>query len=154
VTSVGSTQAGKRTRGEPVALPIGHIAELSGLTIRAIRLYEERGLLKPARDRNGMRWFDAAATSKIVFIAQAREAGFSLADIKALAEGMGGPASASRSVCEGLVDRRLQALEAQRNALLRCCEALQLAQAEDRQACRKTVRLGREARDSRPGNGP
>lgn len=133
LTSIGPAQAGKRTRGQPVALPIGHVAELTGLTIRAIRLYEEKGLLKPARDRNGMRWFDTATTSKIVFIAQAREAGFSLAQIKVLIECLGGSASASRSACERLVSRRLRALEAQRSALLRCCETLQLAQAEDRQ---------------------
>jgi len=134
LTSIGPTQAGKPARGQPVALPIGHIAELTGLTIRAIRLYEEKGLLKPARDRNGMRWFDAATTSKIVFIALAREAGFSLAQIKILVERLDGSASASRSACERLISYRLQALETQRSAILRCWETLQLAQAEDRQA--------------------
>lgn len=129
VRGMGTTPAAKRPRSRIVALPIGQIAELTGLTVRAIRLYEEKGLLKPARDRNGMRWFDTATTSKIVFIAQAREAGFSLAEIKVLAERLRGSSTASSSAGEGLVRRRLKELEAQRNALLRCCEVLELAPA-------------------------
>ncbi len=112
------------TRGQAVALPIGGIAELTGLTIRAIRLYEEKGLLKPARDRNGMRWFDGPTLRRLVFVAQAREAGFTLAEIKVLAEGASGDSCASMSACETLMTRRFEALQVQRSALLRCCDLL------------------------------
>jgi len=38
-------------------LPIGDIADRTGLAVSAIRYYEEEGLIKPQRNRGGQRRF-------------------------------------------------------------------------------------------------
>jgi len=41
------------------ALPIGGVVRLTGLTERALRFYEERGLIKPLRTQAGRRVYGA-----------------------------------------------------------------------------------------------
>jgi DNA-binding transcriptional MerR regulator len=82
-------------------LPSVGLAEatrLYGLTARAIRYYEERGLLEATRDRRNHRYFDAAARRRLEWFGILRPAGLSLADIEAVfdveAEGGDGRACA------------------------------------------------------------
>jgi DNA-binding transcriptional MerR regulator len=69
-------------------LPIGAVAREVGLTARAIRYYEEVGLLRPAvRVKGADRLFDAGDVQRLREIKRLREViGFSLAEIAELLE--------------------------------------------------------------------
>ena len=76
------------TDPSPRLLRIQEVASELGLTTRAIRYYEEIGLLKPAaRTEGAYRLFDADDLERLGFIKGLRDdAGFSLAEIAALLE--------------------------------------------------------------------
>ena len=78
------------SRPEPAAdlLRIQEVAAETGLTTRAIRYYEEIGLLEPAARSDGAyRLFDASDLERLRFIRSLRDdAGFSLAQIGQLLE--------------------------------------------------------------------
>lgn len=62
---------------------IGEIARVTGLTTKTLRFYEGEGLLPPARRAaNGYREYDAASIDRLDFIARARAAGLSIAQIR------------------------------------------------------------------------
>lgn len=64
-------------------LRVGDIARASGKTVRAIRLYEELGLLKPAtRSSGGFRLFDASAVDRVRWIDSLHGLGFSLQEMR------------------------------------------------------------------------
>lgn len=64
---------------------IGTVAEQTGLTVDTIRFYQKIGLVKqPARSEGGFRLFSQQEICALVFIQQAQELGFSLAEIKQL----------------------------------------------------------------------
>jgi MerR family transcriptional regulator, thiopeptide resistance regulator len=66
-------------------LRISQIAERIGMSARALRLYEARGLLAPdARSANGYRLYGAQALARLAEIAVLRRAGFTLAEIGTL----------------------------------------------------------------------
>ena len=67
-------------------LSIGRAARLTGLTIRAIRFYEQRGLIEGRRDARDIRTFDAADLERLAWIAQLRAVGVGLDEIAVLAE--------------------------------------------------------------------
>jgi len=73
---------------EPALLRIQDVAAETGLTTRAIRYYEEIGLLEPAARSDGAyRLFDASDLERLRFIRSLRDdAGFSLAQIGRLLE--------------------------------------------------------------------
>ena len=72
----------------PRLLRIQEVAEDTGLTPRAIRYYEEVGLLAPAaRSEGAYRLYDAEDLERLRFIRALRDdAGFALADIRQLLE--------------------------------------------------------------------
>jgi DNA-binding transcriptional MerR regulator len=76
------------TPAEPALLRIQDVAAETGLTTRAIRYYEEIGLLEPAARSDGAyRLFDASDLERLRFIRSLRDdAGFSLAQIGQLLE--------------------------------------------------------------------
>jgi DNA-binding transcriptional MerR regulator len=53
-----------------------------GLTARALRFYEEKGLLHAHRDRQNARYFDSTARRRLEWIARLRKAGLSLPAIR------------------------------------------------------------------------
>ncbi|HEY9100442.1 MerR family transcriptional regulator [Chitinimonas sp.] len=62
---------------------IGELAKRSGLATSAIRFYETKGLLPPAkRGLNGYRDYPAETVAVLAIIADAQQAGFSLEEIK------------------------------------------------------------------------
>ncbi len=73
---------------DPSLLRIQDVAAETGLTTRAIRYYEEIGLLEPAARSDGAyRLFDASDLERLRFIRSLRDdAGFSLAQIGQLLE--------------------------------------------------------------------
>jgi DNA-binding transcriptional MerR regulator len=68
-------------------LRIQEVAADTGLTPRAIRYYEELGLLAPARSEGAYRLYDGEDLDRLRFIRGLRDdAGFSLAEIRRLLE--------------------------------------------------------------------
>jgi DNA-binding transcriptional MerR regulator len=64
-------------------LKVGQVAERSGKTVRAVRFYEELGLLEPVeRTKGGFRKYDGSALIRIYWIDRLQELGFSLRDIR------------------------------------------------------------------------
>src|SRR5262249_604217 len=88
--TMSATVEGELAESAPAAslLPIGQVAREVGLTTRAIRYYEELGLLRPGvRVKGADRLFDAGDVQRLREIKRLREViGFSLAEIAELLE--------------------------------------------------------------------
>lgn len=65
--------------------PIGVAAEMSGVSIEAIRYYERDGIVpKAERMENGRRTYDENAIARLRFVRRCRDLGFSIKQIKEL----------------------------------------------------------------------
>ncbi|MCB1341839.1 MAG: redox-sensitive transcriptional activator SoxR [Pseudooceanicola sp.] len=64
-------------------LPIGWVSDRTGLSVSAIRFYEEEGLVHPTRDRGGRRVFERGDVRRLSFVLIAQRLGFHLAEIRA-----------------------------------------------------------------------
>jgi DNA-binding transcriptional MerR regulator len=62
-------------------MSVGDASRLYELTPRALRYYEERGLIRAGRDRSNARYYDATARARLNCIATLRRAGIGLSDI-------------------------------------------------------------------------
>ena len=62
-------------------LPIGKLAEGTGLSVSAIRFYETRGLVTADRNAGGQRRFDKSDIRKLSFVMIAQRLGFSIEQI-------------------------------------------------------------------------
>lgn len=69
------------------SLPIDEVARRTGLTARALRFYEGRGLLHPLRTASGRRCYGPAELERIHRITILKRAGFTLAEIARLIGG-------------------------------------------------------------------
>jgi len=67
-------------------LTIGELARRAGLATSAIRYYERVGLLPPAERVSGQRRYGEDAVGRLSFIAAAQNAGFTLREIRELAD--------------------------------------------------------------------
>ena len=64
-------------------MKIGQLAEATGISTKAIRYYEDIGVLpQPDRAPNGYRTYDIASAERIAFIQDAQSAGLSLLEIQ------------------------------------------------------------------------
>lgn len=101
VAPESSASASAAKDGDGELLQVGDLARETGKTVRAIHLYEELELLKPAgRSKGRYRLYAADALVRIRWIGKLQDLGFSLSDIKAIvkdveAEGRGSSASAA-----------------------------------------------------------
>jgi MerR family copper efflux transcriptional regulator len=69
----------------PHLLRVGDLARQTGKSVRAIHLYEELGLLRPAsRSSGGFRLFDGSALERVRWIDQLHGLGFSLQEMREL----------------------------------------------------------------------
>lgn len=77
-------------------LSIGELARRVGLRPSAVRYYEERGLIAPERRSGGRRIYGHQALERLALISFAKEAGFTLSEIRRLLTGFaaGTPARA------------------------------------------------------------
>ena len=66
-------------------LTIGEVSRLYGVTLRALRFYEQRGLLKPIR-RGGARFYDSTQKIRLQMILKGKHLGFTLTEITDLLE--------------------------------------------------------------------
>jgi len=82
-------------------MQIGDLARESGKTVRAIHLYEELGLLRPAaRSKGRYRLYDDDAMLRIRFITKLQDIGFSLNDIQVIVGDWEKSSSAPRSMIQ------------------------------------------------------
>jgi len=65
-------------------LSIGQLAERTGITVSAIRFYEERGLVAPVRNRGGQRRFPRSDIRRLSFVLIAQQLGLTIEAIRAL----------------------------------------------------------------------
>ncbi len=63
-------------------ISIGQIAERTGLSVSAIRYYEETGLVTPVRTGGGQRRFLRSDIRRLSFVLIAQQLGFSLDEIR------------------------------------------------------------------------
>lgn len=70
-------------------MTIGAVARATGLSERALRLYETEGLLKPGRTAAGRRVYATRDLEALIRVRLLKRAGFSLAQIRALTAGKG-----------------------------------------------------------------
>jgi len=68
-------------------LEIGEVARRAGLRPSAVRYYEERGLVTPERRSGGRRVYGPEAVERLALISFAKDAGFSLDEIRKLLAG-------------------------------------------------------------------
>ncbi len=98
---------------------INQLSKLLGLTARAIRFYEEKGLVKPGRSWSG-RVYTRRDFQRLSVIARGRKAGLSLEDVEDILAAYD-PADHGKKQVELALDRlheKLLTLDAQRAALV------------------------------------
>ncbi len=131
-------------------LPIGQVADRTGLAPSAIRFYEEQGLVRAERNAAGHRRFRRSAIRRLSFILIAQKLGYSREDIKAQLDWLPLDAAPTDAQWEELarrfrveLDDRIAGLQVLRDKLDGCtgCGCLSLDRcalynAEDRVAVR------------------
>jgi len=86
-------QSGSAKGGEKTEYTIAELAQEFGLTLRALRFYDSRGLL--SRQREGRRRiFSRADRERLALIVKGKKLGFTLAEISQMTEAQSGRASA------------------------------------------------------------
>ena len=66
--------------GDPDLHSIGDVSKSNRVTLRALRFYEERGLIQPVRI-GASRFYDAAARARLQLILKGKHLGFTLSEI-------------------------------------------------------------------------
>ncbi len=102
-------------------LSIGELAQRSGASVRALRHYEQAGLLASVRGENGYRRFDPSAAAFVERIRILLRNGFTLEQIRPVVSMLGPQPPDLRSICPevialyraklGELDERIGALQ-------------------------------------------
>jgi len=134
---------------------IGELSARTGVSVSAIRYYEQEGLLPPPARRSGKRLFEEGAVARLAVVRLAAETGFTLAEIRQLVTEFGRHRwrrLAERKLDEiGRAVARLETMADLLGRLVRCaCPDLEfcgraLKAAERRGAERPRGRLRRRA---------
>ncbi|MEU6591722.1 MerR family transcriptional regulator [Streptomyces sp. NPDC046881] len=108
---------------------IGDAAAAAGTTPRALRFYEERGLLPPPRrTATGQRAYGPEEVARVRVVRELLALGLTVEDLRSVADRIGLLVENPRRPCEnadsdvpgsGVVDRRLAALDAEIDRLTR-----------------------------------
>lgn len=104
----GSEQGGA---GQGGGMKISELAEEGRVTPRALRHYEERGLIKPsARSEGGFRLYSESQRTRLEYIQRLKSLGCSLGEIQALLESWGTQPTAPEGMraLEALYREKLQ----------------------------------------------
>lgn len=100
-----------------MTLAIGEVARQAGVSVSAIRYYDELGIISVDSRVGGKRRFAEETIGRVSFIKRCQEFGFSLEEIRGLLNDQAGGWRA-------LVDRKLDELGAQRTRLEEMMEML------------------------------
>jgi DNA-binding transcriptional MerR regulator len=105
---------------------IGELARRTGLAPSKIRFYEAQGLIGAVdRKLNGYRQYSDRTKQVLELISLAQQAGFSLAEIRALTPQQGSDPGSHDRILAGL-RKKLAELEALQNKLAEACAGLKL----------------------------
>jgi MerR family transcriptional regulator, redox-sensitive transcriptional activator SoxR len=63
-------------------LSIGAVAARAGVSVSALRFYEDRGLIRSRRSEGGQRRYDRAVLRRVAFVQAAQRVGLTLEDIR------------------------------------------------------------------------
>ncbi|MCG8441158.1 MAG: MerR family DNA-binding transcriptional regulator [Caulobacterales bacterium] len=98
---------------------IGELAESFGVTARALRFYETKGLLRPLRLNGGARVYSANDRARLALVLRGKRVGFSLDEIKEMIDlsDIGADGRASMTAARDRFAARIQALQRQREDL-------------------------------------
>ena len=93
---------------------IGEIADFFGISRKAIRLYEKKGIIKPGEvdAKNGYRYYSTEQVQQLNALLELKALGFSLDEIKTIIDGK----TAKVSLLEMLEKKRLAWQEAMNSA--------------------------------------
>jgi len=98
-------------------MSIGDVSRSYGLSLRALRFYEERGLLQPLR-RGVTRLYDTKTRARLELILKGKQLGFTLTEIRGMIEeAEDNSASPSLALAPGQVLDQIALLERQRHDL-------------------------------------
>jgi MerR family transcriptional regulator, redox-sensitive transcriptional activator SoxR len=111
----------------PKEITIGQLANRTGLAVSAIRYYERRGLIAPARNAGGQRRFPRSDIRRLSFVIMAQKFGFSIERIRELLESLPEARTPNakdwQKIAEDIrveLDERIASLEAMREKLDGC----------------------------------
>lgn len=116
-------------------LTIGELAERTGLSVSAIRFYEDKGLVHPSRNAGGQRRFLRADIRRLSFVLVAQEFGFSISEIAVQLKGLPNGRAPTKADWSRIsrefrshLDRRIERMTALRDKLDSCigCGCLSL----------------------------
>lgn len=99
-------------------MKIGELATKTGKTVRALHLYEELGLLRPARTDGGFRLYGPDELARVYWIGKLQDMGFKLQQIQGLLEAVEQSNRAPEAMAE-IRDTFRSKLEATREQLRR-----------------------------------
>lgn len=109
---------------------ISDVAKRTGLTSKAIRFYEEKGLVTPPlRSENGYRSYTARHLDELTLLRQARQVGFTLDECRELVHLFNDPGRHSADVKQRTllkvkeIEAHIDQLKAMRERLLALAEA-------------------------------
>jgi DNA-binding transcriptional MerR regulator len=106
-------------------MTIGELSRIYGVTLRALRFYEQRGLLQPLR-KGGARFYDSDQKARLQLILKGKHLGFTLTEIADLLESDAGQAQPADDFAfdEKMVLEQLRHLEERRSDLDKAIEEL------------------------------
>ena len=104
------------------------LSRLWGVTPRALRFYEECGLIDADRDRRNRRLYDRKAVDRLEMIVELRKAGVGLSDIREVLSAEGDAAEALR-VALGKLEARREELHSALGAVDHVAERLRSVKA-------------------------
>jgi len=131
---------------DPQLFSIGEFSQISGLSVKALRFYDEKGLLKPAQvdATSGYRFYDAGSAERARVIARLREFQFSLDDIAGILTGCEDEADLL-----GQLEKQRRAIEERLRANRKAAQALAQMIADERAAARLAA-VGRFVVEEKP----
>lgn len=121
-----------RLREEVASLRIGELARRTGVSARALRHYEQAGLIASVRAPNGYRVYEEVAVARVSNIRYLLDAGFTLDDVSAFRTCLDGDVSAVPPSARALeiarerlavIDARIAAQTAARDRLAKALAA-------------------------------
>lgn len=111
-------------------LTIGKVAALIGISANTLRYYEREGLIRPASTSpSGYRLYDEGAVSRLRFIRQAQQCGFTLTEIAELLTLRARDSACCNDVRRLTIEKKLQ-LEARIKVMQAMSRALDILVAD------------------------
>jgi MerR family copper efflux transcriptional regulator len=90
--------AAEKAASKGTRMKIGELARKTGKTVRALHLYEELGLLAPARSDGGFRLYGPDELARVYWISKLQDMGFKLGQIRGLLEAVASSGSAPEAM--------------------------------------------------------